>query len=298
MKQHESTFRGFWRTTFRSGSPVPYIVSSLAFVFVLVHLFDLLVYLDIIRYPLYDRAVAVLSLPADFADFVSRPWTLLTYPFVYTGLFRLVFDCLWIYWSGIIFLNLLHSRQFLTLFLGGLLVGGVFYLAIGWVPLLLDGSPQTLLNTCAFGIAALLVALTNLVPHTEVRLFLFGTVRFRTIAAIFLLLQFGFYLMINQVAAVAYVCAGVWGWFFMDSLKKGRDFSNFFKRRSKRTKLKVVHSPKRAMTVRYRSYEADLPNQDEVDAILDKISLNGYESLSTEEKEALFRVSDGARDER
>jgi hypothetical protein len=34
------------------------------------------------------------------------------------------------------------------------------------------------------------------------------------------------------------------------------------------------------------------PNQDEIDAILDKINQSGYDSLSREEKETLFRASD------
>jgi hypothetical protein len=34
------------------------------------------------------------------------------------------------------------------------------------------------------------------------------------------------------------------------------------------------------------------PNQDEIDAILDKISHSGYDSLTREEKEILFRASE------
>lgn len=297
MKQRESTFQEFWRTTYRSGSPVPYMVSILVAVFVLIHLFDLLVDMKVTGYPMYDRTVALLSLPASFPNFVSQPWALLTYPFLYTSLFRLVFDCLWIYWTGNIFLNLLHSRQFLTLFFGGLFVGGIFYLGVGQIPPMLQNSPQTLLNTAAFGIVALLVALINLVPRTEVRLFLFGRVQFQILAIIYLVLQFGFYAMVNYVAAVAYVGAGAWGWFFMDSLKNGRDFSNIFKKKLKK-ELRIIRTQKQTTVPNYKSYRADLPNQDEVDAILDKISLNGYESLTAEEKEALFRVSDEAKDKK
>ncbi len=40
-----------------------------------------------------------------------------------------------------------------------------------------------------------------------------------------------------------------------------------------------------------RKHRYDLPNQDEIDAILDKISISGYDSLTNHEKETLFRAS-------
>ena len=57
--------------------------------------------------------------------------------------------------------------------------------------------------------------------------------------------------------------------------------TNLFK---PRPKLKVVSKNNS------RSYN-DLPRQEEIDLILDKISKSGYDSLTKQEKEILFRAS-------
>lgn len=290
MRQSESTFQEFWRTTYRSGSPVPYVISAQVVVFVLIHLFDLLVELEATPYSLYDIAVDKLTLPANLSRFMSQPWSLLTYPFLYTNLLRLFFDCLWLYWMGTIFLNLLSGRQFLTLFGSTIVLGSMVYIGVSQLPFPSTG-PSSALSTSAVGLAAIATALINLVPRTQIRLLLLGTVPFRTIAIIYLVVQLAFYVNNDLSAAVTYIAAAAWGWIFMANLKNGRDFSTFFKKRQKR-ELRVVRTHGQSHVPIYRSYKADLPNQEEIDAILDKISLSGYDSLTAEEKEALFRVSD------
>jgi hypothetical protein len=74
----------------------------------------------------------------------------------------------------------------------------------------------------------------------------------------------------------------------MYQLQAGNDLSKWFVFQRKK-KLRVVHPVKKVPT--YRSYKGDLPNQEVIDEILDKISQNGYESLSSREKEILFRIS-------
>lgn len=281
----EGTLKEFWRTTYRSGSPVPYIITIQILVFVLIHLFDLLREINVISIPLYDWSFSTLSLPADFAHFLRQPWSLFTYPLLHQGLFQILFNCLWLYWMGNVFLNLLHAREFLTIYVGAILIGGLSYLALGQIDYLAR-SPQTSLYSGAVGTAAILSALLTLVPHTEVRLILIGTIRLRTIGILYLGIQFAFYLMVNKIAAGAYLIAIVWGWLFMYLLKEGNDLSKYFRKRRK-TKLKIVHTSPKSSSY----YSNDIPNQEVIDAILDKISSHGYESLTTQEKETLFRAS-------
>lgn len=283
----ESGIKMFFRTTYQTGSPIPYILSIQVLLFVLIHIADLLVELNVIKFPLYDWLVGQLSLPNTFAAFIRQPWSLITYPFLYVGLFNIVFDCLWLYWIGNSFLNFLNKRQFLFVFFSSFLLSGVVYLALGNIDFLAKGSMPFLFSN-AMGLAAVVAGLLLLAPNMEIRLFLFGTVKFRTIAIIFFTLQLLFYIFANRSGAVAYGFAIAWGFLFMQQLKNGNDWSTIFSIKPKQ-KLKIVHqTPK---TPSYRSYKADLPNQEVIDDILDKISQSGYESLSSREKEILFKVS-------
>jgi len=74
----------------------------------------------------------------------------------------------------------------------------------------------------------------------------------------------------------------------MQQLKAGNDFSKLFQK-TRKSKLKVVQTHSKSPS--YRSFKSDLPNQEVIDEILDKISQTGYESLTSREKEILFKES-------
>lgn len=283
----ENGLATFFRTTYQTGSPIPYIISIQIGVFILIHIADLFVELEVIQFPLYDWMVQYLGLPNNLSDYVRQPWSILTYPFLYTELFNIVFDCLWLYWMGTTFLNFLSKKQFLAVYFSAFILSGFSYVLIGNTGVLNTG-PQSSLTTNAMGLAALISSLLQLTPKMELRLFLFGTVRLKTIALVYFILQLGFFYFANRTAVAAYIIAIGWGFLFTHQLKGGRDISRFFQLKRK-TKLRVVHPSSQPPT--YRSHKSDLPNQEIVDEILDKISLSGYESLSSHEKEILFRAS-------
>lgn len=286
----ENVLKSFVRDTYKNTSPIPYIITGQVFMFVLLHIFELLTFDEIIALDLFKWTYEHLSLPASIEVFARQPWALITHPFIYQGIFNILFDCLWLYWIGNIFLNFLSNRQFLAVFLGGLLVGGLLFLGISLLPYFSD--QKTYWNTTALGLAALISSVSILVPNLEVRLFLFGNVRLRTIAFIYLTIEFGFLTINNQAAAVAYVCMICFGLFFMWQLKKGNDWTRFFKRNTRHKHLKVVQNQHAQQAFeRNRKHPADLPNQEVIDQILDKISVSGYESLNSQEKEILFKAS-------
>ncbi len=284
---NEGTLKEFLRTTYRSGSPVPYIISTKILLFVLIYIFDLLYDTETITLPLFDQTLALLSLPKSFSVFLQQPWSLLTYSFLNQNLLELLFDCLWLYWTGRIFLNLLQTRQLITVYIGAIIWGAFMYLGMGQLQVFAQQGASYLYSG-AVANAAVIGSLLILVPETEIRLFLFGNVRLRTIGLIYLALQLGYYILNDQSAAGAYAVAIIWGVGFMHALKQGNDWSLLL-RKKKRHSLKVVHHKPTGPT--YKSYRADLPNQEVIDEILDKISLNGYDSLSAFEKEILFKAS-------
>ena len=129
----ESVLKAFWRDTYQGRSPIPFIISVQVLLFVLIHLFDLFKEVGLLQISVYDLAVDHLSLPLSFNRFLQQPWSIITYPFLYTGLFELIFDCLWLYWMGSMFLTFLNKRQFLFVFISSLMLGGAVYVGLGFI---------------------------------------------------------------------------------------------------------------------------------------------------------------------
>lgn len=288
----ESVLKTFWRDTYRSRSPIPFIISVQVVIFVLIHLFDLLKEVNLLQVSLYDYAIDYLSLPLSFSQFLKQPWSIITYPFLYTGLFQLLFDCLWLYWMGNIFLNFLNRRQFLFLYFSAVVLGACIYLGLGFIPIL-QNSVQLSFRTSTLALGAVVASVATLAPRYELRLLLLGTISLKTIALIYICVELVFTGLMNKAGGISFLAMTFWGILFIRSLNRGKDFSLFKLRKPiRKAKMKVVHQSK-TTSANYSSYRhaSDLPNQEEIDEILDKISIGGYESLTSREKDVLFKAS-------
>src|SRR5690606_22141067 len=288
----ESVLKTFWRDTYQSKSPIPFIISVQVIIFVLIHLFDLLKEVNLLQISLYDYATDYLSLPLSFSQFLTQPWSIITYPFLYTGLFQLLFDCLWLYWMGNIFLNFLNKRQFLFLYFSTVFLGACLYLGLGVIPIL-QNSVQLSFHTSTFALGAVVAAVATLAPRYEVRLLLIGSVSLKTIALIYICIELIFTGLMNKAGGISFLAAAGWGVLFIRLLQQGKDLSLLkWRNPIKKPTMKVMHQGKTA-SISNSSYRhvSDLPNQAEIDEILDKISVGGYESLTSREKEVLFQAS-------
>lgn len=286
----ENVFKSFVRDTYRTSSPIPFIITGQAIVFVLLHLVELLSFSEITDKDLFSSLNNQLSLPSSLQTFVMQPWAFFTHPFIYHSIFNILFDCLWLYWIGNMFLSFLNQRQFWMIFGGGLFGGALLYLLIGQVAVLEYGKYW---STTAFGIAALISSTTLLLPTMEVRLFLFGNVKLRTIAIVYLSLELIFISFSNPQAGIPFILTVVYGLIFTHQLKSGKDWSKIlnFGMLKKSKKLKIVHKKERESRPTYSSTAHELPSQEEIDQILDKISQSGYDNLTSREKEVLFKAS-------
>jgi hypothetical protein len=110
----------------------------------------------------------------------------------------------------------------------------------------------------------------------------------------------------NAGGMLAHLGGALLGFVFIKQLQAGRDLGrpvqavgNFFSNlTSSRPAMRVSSTTRRPETVTAASASGarkpaapGQPLQDEIDTILDKISRSGYESLSKEEKQKLFRAS-------
>ncbi len=282
----ENVVKSFLRDTYQTSSPIPFIITGQAIAFVLIHILELISFAEITDKNLFSFFFEQFSLPTSFVSLIKQPWSLITHPFIYRGIFDILFDCLWLYWIGNMFLSFLNKRQFWFVFGGGLFGGAAVYLLMGQLGVLSQGVHW---NTTAFGLAALISGISVFMPSLEVRLLIFGNVKFRTVAMVYLALELVFTGISNTLAILPYVTMILFGVIFMQQLKKGNDWSALVKL-NRRKKLQVIHTREEPVAFR-RKHPHDLPNQEEIDQILDKISQEGYDKLTSREKEILFRAS-------
>lgn len=278
--------KDFWRQTYKTGSPIPIVISIQVGLFVLIYFLDLLFELKIVPQSFLQPIVQHLSLPSSFSAFLEQPWSLISSNFVYVKLLSILFDSLWLYWVGQIFFTFLNKRQFLFIYIGSWLLSSVLYVGFGT---LIPPPTNLYLMGGAHPLAAVLAAIATLVPKYELRLLLFGTVKLRVVAIVYFALEFLFLTLGNRPAAISYFAVILFGMVFVYALRSGMDWSTLFQKKQKKpAKMKVVVGNNIPAN---RKHRYDLPNQDEIDAILDKISVSGYDSLTHHEKETLFRAS-------
>lgn len=226
-----------------------------------------------------------LSMPAYLPALAVKPWTIITYMFSHKGLFHIFFNMLWLFWMGRIFEEYLNNRQFtFTYFAGGISGALLFILFYNIFPAFSDNIYSALLIGASASVMAIVVATATLLPNYTIQLLLFGSVRLKYLAIVYVLLDVLAIAGVNAGGSIAHLGGAALGYIFITRLQKGDDWSKWFIRKPK---LKPI--PNRSAKV--KNVSSRLPDQDAIDRILDKISKSGYESLTKEEKQQLFNAS-------
>jgi membrane associated rhomboid family serine protease len=229
-----------------------------------------------------------LTLPSYLPKLLTRFWTPLTYMFMHAGFFHILFNMLWLYWLGQIFEEFLGDKRTLGLYiLGGL--SGAFLYVVSYNIFPLFTQSGALLNSTIIGASASVMAIiagaATIAPNYTIMLFGILPAKLKWIAIFYVATGFLGISGPNAGGEIAHIGGALIGFIYVKQLQNGRDMigaiAGLFKSKSK---LKVASNN----TSRVAS---DAPRQEEVDRILDKISTTGYDNLSKQEKEILFRAS-------
>ena len=282
-----------WHKAFRSGSPLYLFIAINILVFVGLSLLSLVTALGFTAIPLSGYLVSWLQLPASISAWLYKPWTLATYMFTQQGLFHLLFNMLWLFWLGIIFLDFLKKRQFTFVYLAGGIVGGLLYLlAYNLIPVFRADAFRTVMIGSSASVSAVVFATAALLPDYTIRMLFFGNVRLKYLVVAFIVIDILAIAGLNAGGSIAHIGGALFGFVYIKRLQNGQDWSRILGReQSRRRKLRVVRNET-------PSHEEPLvPNQEVIDRILDKISQSGYDSLTKAEKEALFKASKQGQNE-
>ncbi|MFD1874384.1 rhomboid family intramembrane serine protease [Hymenobacter bucti] len=251
----------------------------------------------------YQLIMRQLALPSDLYSLLRHPWTLLTYAFVHEGFLHILFNMLNLYWFGQLIREYLGDRRLVSLYILGALVGAVFFLlAYNFIPALQPFVGQPVIGASA-SVTAVIVAAATLLPDFTFMLFIIGAVKIKWIAVAVVLISIAGINGGNPGGEITHLGGALLGFVFIKQLKAGRDmgapvtaigewFSRVF---SQKPGMRVTHRQPVATGARSASSAKNggpaIAGQEEIDLILDKISHSGYESLSKDEKQKLFRAS-------
>ena len=243
------------------------------------------------------KALELFSVPASLSTLLIRPWTLITYMFTHKDIWHILFNMLWLYSFGRIFLEYLDQRKLVAVYLLGGISGAIVYiLSFNVFPAFTGVVADSVAIGASASVMAVVIAIATYVPDYTVQLFLLGRIKIKYLALGIFVLTSIMDFSVNSGGKLAHIGGALFGYLYIINLRSGRDigkgfnsiidfFATIFKPRKK---LKVTHK-KVANEFEYNRIKVE--HQKRINQILDKISKGGYDSLTKEEKETLFNES-------
>ena len=253
---------------------------------------------------LYYTLLSYVSLSPEPTTLLFRPWTFLTYSFLHhiNPIVHIFPNMLMLYWFGSILQEYIGSRRLVGLYIVGAIFGAVLaVLAFNFIPYYHQNIASTSIIGASGSVMAVVFAAATLAPDYSFFLFLIGSVRIKYIAFLLLIISLAGSIGANAGGEIVHLGGAIFGYIYIRQLRAGRDFSTpieavieFFEKLFKRKnepKIRVAYRQKEASYSSTASSHSGFPDEEEVDEILDKISRSGYESLTKEEKQKLFKAS-------
>lgn len=281
---------------YRTGNVMTRLIFINVFIFIVLKIINVIFTL----FNIYGvDLVTFLGVPSHIPLLLNRFWTPLTYMFVHEGFLHLLFNMLWLYWFGQIFMEYFTGRTLACLYvLGGLAGALLFVVAFNTIPYYTLMDRGWMIGASA-AVMAIVMGTAFYRPDVQLNLLFIGSVKIVYIAIFAFLLDF---LSLgdasNPGGHVAHIGGALLGYLFAVQYRKGKDITawtgnaidwvtGLFKPKRNRSRMKVKHARDADWEYNHRKHQ----EQEEIDAILDKLKQSGYSSLSAEEKRKLFNAS-------
>tara|TARA_B100000809_G_scaffold155743_1_gene153036 strand:+ start:6186 stop:7040 length:855 start_codon:yes stop_codon:yes gene_type:complete len=228
------------------------------------------------------------SLDDDYTSLLQKPWSIITYGFLHADFIHILMNLIVLHFIGHLFLEYFTQKQLLNFYVIGTLFGGIlFLLSQNYFPLF-EGKSSLLVGASA-GISAIFIGVTTYIPNYQLKLRFIGFVKLWYLAAFWISLDIIGLIGDNAGGHFAHLGGSLFGFLYVNQVSNKKInlssmFSSFFKRKEK--PLKTVHKSAKKKT---NSVKNTNVTQKQIDAILDKISKSGYDTLTKTEKDFLFR---------
>lgn len=272
-----------------------------------------------------------LALHTGFPGILFEPWQLVTYNFLHLGggfggLLHIAFNMLWLFWIGKEYERMHGTSRVWTVYIGTGILGGLMCLLLAPVAPGIAAGP---VHGASASVLGVIMAVAILYPYKQIGLLFIGVVRLLYVVIGFLVIDALLALSSSGVAVAAHWGGALGGYFFAKQERGGVGLPSWLtgwigggtskgtSKRSRRTSSdddlslldrletwlggSVSSSGGSGPSIADESASQEQrgptrePRQTdiekEVDRILDKISEQGYDALSDEEKETLEEAS-------
>ena len=217
---------------------------------------------------------------ADLISLIFKPWSLITYGFLHGSFSHLFWNMIMLFYFGNILVNYFGDKRLLNVFFNGILFGGIIYIISYNLFPVFTGVSSKMIGSSA-GVMAILFYITSYNPNHTIRFF-FLNIKLLYIAIFLLLMDIIQIPVENSGGHIAHLGGALIGFLMFRSFK-GIDFVDIYTNFSTRKNNKKIK--------RNKTFSGSNFDQKKIDSILDKISESGYESLTKEEKNYLFKAS-------
>ncbi len=291
------------KQSFNKGTTLIKLIYLNTAVYVTVNLIALVLFLGGNPAP-FDSLIDWLAVPADPKTFLFRFWTLFSYMFLHKDFMHILFNMLWLFWFGKIFLQFLRPKQLLNVYLLGGIFGALLYIvAYNLLPVFAPEVAGSQALGASAAVMAVVVGISSYKPNMSMRLLFLGTIKLKYIALFSVVLDLLSIASTNNAGGhITHLGGAMLGYWFGMQMQKGNDISQGFGRImdslfslfSKKSNMKVQRNKQARQDPKSDKEfnQSKIASQAEIDKILDKISKSGYESLSSAEKETLFKMKD------
>jgi len=228
------------------------------------------------------------QLNSNFQSLILNPWTLVTYSFVHIGFLDIIFNMLILFYVSRLLVDLFSTTLPLKIYFYGIITGGIFFILFSSI-LGIDSTGFNLIGASA-GVRALLIFLCVYMPNKQVKI-AFWNIELRYIAYFILIVDVLGAFGTNSGGYISHIGGDLLGLYFYSNLHSNSKISffnwesikSYFSKKSSMKNYKKKNSKKSRL-------KNNASTQKRIDIILEKISKSGYENLSKDEKEFLFKV--------
>ena len=291
---------------FKNGSVLSVIIIVNLVVWILIQVLKVILFLSGSQ----DVSLAIgwishyLAIPAYLPVLTERPWTIITYMFLHLDIWHILFNMLWLYWFGKIFLEYISERKLVAVYLLGGIAGAATYVfAFNVFPVFLPVLPVSYALGASASVMAIVTTIAFYIPAYSIRLLFFGNVRIVYMAIVLFVFDFFMIPSGNAGGHLAHIGGALFGFVYAGILRNSNKdskqnikqgfqwFTGFFSGLSRKPGMKKEYNPHHRPVSDDEYNFQKIEKQKKIDEILEKISKGGYDSLTREEKELLFRSS-------
>ena len=228
------------------------------------------------------------ALSSEFSTLIHKPWSIITYMFLHSNVFHLLFNMLMLYYGGILFSQYMGKSKLIRTYFASGIAGGLLFM-IAWNIFPAFSQSSAVVVGASAAVLGVFVAVATYIPNYTINLFLIGNTKLKYVAVALVILDLFSISKGNAGGHFAHIGGALYGFLSIylprqiHFKKPDRVFKKVIKNKKKTTHQRPLSDEE------YNKRRA--AEQKKIDEILDKISKSGYDKLSKEEKEFLFKSS-------